>query len=58
MKHFGNIAPTKTTLEKQIDLVNDWILENSVEEVENELDALELIVENETGSLREASLMI
>jgi len=49
MKHFGNIAPTKTTLEKQIDLVNDWILENSVEEVENEVDALELIVENETG---------
>lgn len=30
-------------------MVNDWILENSVEEVENEVDALELIVENETG---------
>jgi len=50
-KHFGNNIQTNKIIVEQIDLANGWISENTVEELEIEIQALGNIDVKEPGIL-------
>jgi energy-coupling factor transporter ATP-binding protein EcfA2 len=50
-KHFGNDFQTNGIIEEQMDLVNDWISENTVEEPDFDIQALGNIDAQEPGVL-------
>ncbi len=50
-KHFGNHLQTNEIIEEQMDLVNNWISENTVDELEIELQPLGNIDAKEPGIL-------